>query len=55
MACEKALERLKEVKEDEECLRHGICPHCGGDVPLRSDDHGISHDRICQSCKRNFH
>lgn len=55
MVCEEALKKLKEAKENRECLGYGICPKCGGVVKSRCDDHGIPYDRVCEECHENFH
>jgi len=53
MACEKALERLKEKKEsDRECIKYKICPDCGGSlVTLTVMD--VS-ETFCTTCGSKF-
>ena len=42
---------------DQECLNHGICPLCGGDLDIIEKNHedcGFEVYRKCSSCGEEF-
>jgi len=54
MACEKALERLKDAqKSNRACLKYNICPNCGENI-VRVGVDGEYHVKRCMSCGQTY-